>query len=402
MMMKRRQNYFRYLSLVLLLTFAWTTFAPAQSGRQQTPPDQNQKKNKRPDPSTKPDEPPVPPDLGKDPDDIVRVVTSLINIETVVYHKKSGQIVTGLKKENFTILEDGQPKEITFFSTPEAPITVTMVIDYSKLTAAFGYLGNNGQEPGQYEVLRPAAEFLSRFVKPPDDYVSVIAYDLRPTPITDFTNDPRRIQQVITLLARNQPAFSDSNLFDAMKLTLIGGKADSVVLEESKSRTTEYSGMASLKGRRKAAIIIGSGIDTFSKINFDTTRKIVQEAGVPLYFIGTGELFIKKFGDDLDPSRVMPGTPDRLTFYQAKNQLSTFAKESGGAYYPVTFAGEIRGVLQSINAMLRSQYSLGFTPTRDGKAHKLTVRVDVNGDGQTDEKEFVVQARTVYTVPKDK
>ena len=398
--MKRQHNSLRYALGLLLLAFAWTATSTAQSGRQQTPPDQQQKKNKRPDPKN-PDEPAPPPDLGKNPDDIVRVTTAVINIETVVYHKKTGQIITGLKKENFSIIEDGQPKEITNFSTPEAPITVTLVIDYSKTTAAMGFYGNNGMEPGQNEVLRPAAAFLSQFVRPPNDYVSVIAYDLRPTPLTDFTNDPRRIQQVITLLARNSPAFSDSNLFDAMQLTLIGGKADSVVLEDSKSRTMEYAGMASLKGRRKAAIIIGSGIDTFSKINFDKIRRIVQEAGVPLYFIGTGELFFKKFGDNLDPSRVMPGSIDRLTIYQSKNQMNTFAKESGGMYYPITFEGEIPNVLQSINALLRSQYSLGMTPVKDGKPHKLQVKVDVNGDGQTDEKEYVVQARTVYTVPKD-
>jgi VWFA-related protein len=399
-MMKRQHKFPRSFFALLLLVFTWTTIVPAQSGRQQTPPDQQQKKNKRPDPKN-PDEPPPPRDLGKDPDDVITVKTAVINVEAVVYHKKSGQIITGLKKENFAIVEDGQPKEITNFSTPEAPITVTMVIDYSKTTAALGFLGNNGLEAGQNEVLRPTIAFLSQFVRPPNDYVSVIAYDLRPTPLTDFTNDPRRIQQVINLLARNSPAFSDSNLFDALKLTLIGGKADAVVLENTKDRTMEYAGMASLKGRRKAAIIIGSGINTFSKINFDKTRKIVQESGVPLYFIGTGELFFKKFGDNLDPSSVLPGRIDRLTIYQSKNQMQTMAKESGGQYFPVTFEGEIPSVLQSINALLRSQYSLGMVPVKDGKPHKIQVKVDVNGDGQTDEKEFVVQARTVYTVPKD-
>jgi hypothetical protein len=59
-------------------------------------------------------------------------------------------------------------------------------------------------------------------------------------------------------------------------------------------------------------------------------------------------------------------------------------------------------VLGSINALLRSQYSLGFNPgdVRDGKTHKLKVSVDVNGDGVWDDKEFVIQARSVYTAPK--
>jgi hypothetical protein len=59
-------------------------------------------------------------------------------------------------------------------------------------------------------------------------------------------------------------------------------------------------------------------------------------------------------------------------------------------------------VLSSINALLRSQYSLGFDPgeIRDGKEHKLKVSVDVDGDGTYDDKEYVIQARQAYISPK--
>jgi hypothetical protein len=91
-----------------------------------------------------------------------------------------------------------------------------------------------------------------------------------------------------------------------------------------------------------------------------------------------------------------------MTFLQADNTLKTFAKESGGAYYPYTFEGELPKVLSSINALLRSQYSLGFKPdeVRDGKAHKILVKVDVDGDGQTDEKAYVIKSREIYNAPK--
>ena len=192
------------------------------------------------------------------------------------------------------VYEDGVKQEITNFATPEAPITVAMILEYSKLS---NYMGGNPYEPGSYEILRPAALFLSRFVRPPDDYVSVIAYDIRPTPLTDFTNDPTRINQVISLLLRNYPAFSEANLFDALKFTLIGGRGDSVVLDNSKEREAEYGGLASVTGRRKAILLVSSGIDTFSKINYGEARKIAQNAGVPIYIIGTGNLFFKKYGD---------------------------------------------------------------------------------------------------------
>lgn len=386
----------------LLLGTASELSALAQSRRQQPTPS-NQKKNKRPEQSGDKQEE-LPPDIVGKPQEAetITVSTAVVNVDAVVYHKKSGQIIMGLKKGNFAIFEDGVQKDITNFSTPEAPITVAMVVEYSKLGEALGYAGSGGMDNGTDEVVRPTAIFLSQFVKPPDDYVSVIAYDIRPTPLTDFTNDPRRIRQVIQLLLANHPAFRETNLYDALKFTLVGGRGDSVVLENSKSRTAEYAGLASLQGRRRAVILVCSGIDTFSKINYGQARKIAQNAGVPIYIIGTGNMFFKRFGDRLGATDDLMGNPGRLTFLQAQNALGTFAKETGGAYYPVTFPGEVPTALQSINALLRNQYSLGYNPgeKRDGKQHKIVVKVDVDGDGQYDDKEYTVQSRQFYNAPK--
>src|SRR5574341_1363898 len=378
----------------------------AQARRQ--PPSSDQKKNKRPpqgQETGEQQEEPLPTDIAGKDSESVKVTTNLVNVDAVVYNKKSGQITTGLHKNNFELYVDGVKKDITNFGTPEAPITVSLVVEYSKLGQIFGYYGASGQEPGQYEVIRPTAMFLSQFITP-QDYVSVIAFDMRPTPLTDFTNSPQRIQAVISLLLRNQPAFTETNLYDALKLTLVGGRGDAVVLEDSKERTIDYSGMVSVASdRRKAVLLVASGIDTFSKINYDQVRKIVQNSGIPIYIIGTANLFMKKYGDFLDPGHGtnIAGIPiDRMTFLQADNILKTFAKETGGSYYPVTFEGELPNVLSSINALLRNQYSLGFNPgeVRDGKSHKILVKVDVDGDGQTDEKAYTVKAREVFIAPK--
>ena len=393
--------------ITLGLSANTTSLLFAQARRQ--PPASDQKKNKRP-PEGQTDEQkqePLPPDLVGKPQEAekVSVTTNLVNVDAVVYNKKTGQPQLNLKQGNFAIYVDGVKKDITNFSTPEAPITVTLVVEYSKLAEKLGYYGSSGMEAGQNEVIRPTAMFLSQFIKP-EDYVSVIAYDMRPTPLTDFTNDPNRLQQVISLLLRNQPAFTESNLYDALKLTLVGGRGDSVVLENAKERTTEYSGMVSVPGgRRKAVLLVASGLDTFSKINMGEARKIVQNAGIPIYIIGTGQLFVKKYGDLMDPGRGsnISGIPiDRMTFLQADNTMKTFAKESGGAFYPVTFEGELPDVLGSINALLRSQYSLGFKPddVADGKSHKILVKVDVDGDGVYDDKAYVVRSREVYNAPK--
>ena len=405
--MRFNRSYSLFSILVaLLLVGAIAGNGWSQSRRQ--PPSSNEKKNKRPGETPKKEgdqQEPLPPDVvPSKPQDIEKVTisTQIVNVDAVVYHKKSGQIVTNLKKPNFAIFADGVQQEITNFSTPEAPITVAMVVEYSKLSEYFGYASTRGYEPGTYEVIRPTAMFLSQFIKPPDDYVSVVAFDIRPTPLTDFTNDPSRLQAVISLLLRNNPAFRETNLFDALKFVLVGGRGDAVVLEESKSDKADYSGLVSVQGRRRAVVLVASGIDTFSKINYGDARKVLQNSGIPIYIIGTAGIYKKMYADQLPATDSMLGTPGRMSWLQADNTLTTFAKETGGAYFPVTFEGELPKVLNNINALLRSQYSLAFNPgdVRDGKQHKLKVSVDIDGDGTFDDKEFVVQARQFYNSPK--
>ncbi len=405
----RFKRSYRFFAVALSLLLLGASVNPGWSQSRRQPPTSNEKKNKRPGETTKPGEPdqePLPKDIepptkGQELEKVA-ISTQIVNVDAVVYHKKSGQIVADLKKANFALFADGVQQTITNFSTPEAPITVAMVVEYSKWSEVFGLYGSGGYEPGTYEVIRPTAMFLSQFIKPPDDYVSVVAFDIRPTPLTDFTNDPSRLNAVITLLLRNTPAFRETNLFDALKFVLVGGRGDSVVLEESKSDKSEYSGLVSVQGRRRAVILVASGIDTFSKINYGDARKVLQNSGVPVYIIGTANLFKKKYGDQLPATDSLGGMPGRMTWLQADNTLTTFAKETGGAYFPVTFEGELPKVLGSINALLRSQYSLAFNPgdVRDGKQHKLQVRIDIDGDGTYDDKEYVIQARQFYNSPK--
>src|ERR1051326_4829344 len=403
----------RLVAVALASLLLASAFMPGRSAAlaqsRRTPPQSPQKKNTRPGEQQPTDQQgqqtPVPPDAIKD-QEVVKVATNIVQVEAVVYEKKTGRIVNGLKKENFAIFEDGIQRDVTNFATPDAPVTVSLVLEYSKIGQFQSYAGSMGQDYyGMEEMMAPTISFLQQFIKPPNDYVSIIAYDMRVTPLTDFTNDPARINQVISLLLRNQPVYSEANLYDALKLTLVGGKADSVVLDNSKSETAEYGGMATLQdSRRKAIFLITTGIDTFSKINYDQARKIVQNAGIPIYIIGTVEKFFKLYDDQLGATDGLLGAtqPGRMTMLQARNALKTFADESGGAYFPVTFEGAPPKILQSINAMMRSQYSLAYSvgDRRDGKQHKIVVKVDVDGDGKYDDKDYVVMARRYYNSPK--
>lgn len=396
-----------------LLIGIFSPFAVAQSRPQRPAPKGDDKKNQRPKPKTAEElkaEEEEKKRLEEEKSAVVeegvlKIETDIVNVDAVVFNKKTGQIITGLKKENFAIFEDGVKQTISSFNTPESPITVTLVLEYSKWTEMFGAYGSGGFEPGAYETIRPIAQFLTRFIKPPGDYASVIAFDMRPTPITDFTNDPARINQTINLLLRNRPAFRENNLFDAIKFSLVGGRGDSVVLDNSEAEKSDYSGMVAVKAKRRAIILVASGIDTFSKINFGEARKVVQEAGIPIYIISTGNLFYKRYESQLPATDGLTGMPGRLTFLQAKNQMNTFAKESGGMHFEMTFESEIPNYLQSINGLLRSQYSLSYdliTKREPGKKYKLEVKVDVDGDGTYDDKQFTIQHRPFISTPKEK
>jgi VWFA-related protein len=397
-------------AFALALCSLAATLSPALAQSRRTPPQEPQKKNTRPDetqqttPQTEPTAEPVPPDAIKS-DEVVKVNSNIVQIEAVVINKKTKQIVTGLKQQNFTVFEDGVQKDVTNFATPDAPITVSVVLEFSKIGQFQSYVGNGGSDRnGMSEMLTPTFMFLRNVLQTREDYVSVVAYDMRPTPLTDFTNDPSALNRVMNLLAMNRPVSDEAVLYKALNFVLAGGRADSVVLEGSDKRTQDYGGMVDITGRRKAIFLVTTGLDTSMDTNLDKTRKVVQNAGIPIYIIGTGELFFKKYGDDMDPMDNIAGAGrfGRMSMLQARNTLRVFAEESGGMYFPITFPGEINSALQSINALMRNQYSLAYSTgeRREGKRHKIVVKVDVDGDGKPDDKDFIVQARQFYNEPK--
>ncbi|MDQ5839220.1 MAG: hypothetical protein M3379_20770, partial [Acidobacteriota bacterium] len=63
-----------------------------------------------------PQRPPAP----ADEEEVVRLNTELVQLRAVVTDRK-GQPVENLKKEDFEVLENGQPREVSFFSLERAP-----------------------------------------------------------------------------------------------------------------------------------------------------------------------------------------------------------------------------------------------------------------------------------------
>jgi VWFA-related protein len=341
-------------------------------------------------PGQTPDQPPPPPTTQKDVEEAVQLNVNVVNVEATVYNKKTGAIYTGLKPANFEVYEDGVKQEITNFNPSEGPMTVVMLIEYSKRTDNY-FIGKG-------EILRPLYTLINQGVKQ-EDNVAIVAFDTRPVVITDFTGDARALNQGLGLLIQNNAAFSESNIYDALAFVLRGGKAEAVDFQGGGLvKGVDYAGLKGVE-TRSAVILVTIGIDTFSKLNYDQVRDIIADAGVPIYCIGVGNAYYKQY----DGSRYM--SPEQsLSWLQAFNTLKTFSRMSGGQYFPVTFAGELPSTMQSITNLMRSQYSIGYTPSNsrhEGKTRKIVLKVDVDGDGHFGDKDVIVQNRDSYIEPKD-
>ena len=62
--------------------------------------------------------------------DIVRVETQLINVPAVVTDK-NGHPLTGLRLDNFVVIEDGKPQQVTNFAMTDAPFEIALLLDTS-------------------------------------------------------------------------------------------------------------------------------------------------------------------------------------------------------------------------------------------------------------------------------
>lgn len=329
------------------------------NGPQQSPPSQQPEPVKPPTsstPSGQPQQQQQPP-----PQVAISVQSNLVNVDAVVTDQ-DGNLVTGLKRENFRVLDDGQPQQITNFAPTDAPITIVILMEYS--STYWGYFGGKAQVW--------ADGFLQHLSD--KDWVALKTFDLRTTLQEDFTQDKRSIDEAIRTLGF--PSFHEAVLFDALYETL--------------------NQMRDVKGK-KSILILATGFDTFSKHNLDQIITRLKETETTIFAVGMAE--------EID--LYSPGGAG-IGYLQAKNQLTTFARMTGGyAFFP-RFQGEMPDIFNTVASYLRSQYSLVFSPStpQDGKYHKIAVQI-LDDDGNPmmlvnkkgKKKKVVVTAREGYMAP---
>jgi VWFA-related protein len=295
----------------------------------------------------------------------VEVPIVTLDVVTTTQH---GDLITGLKRDNFRILEDGQPQTIINFAPTDAPLTVVMVMEFSSR--------------GYYQWFAYQAKYWADAFFPnlqQKDWVALVTFDMRSRVEADFTQNKEEVREALYHLYF--PGFSESNVFDAILDTV--------------DRLKDVKG-------KKSILLLATGIDTFSKHTLDQTIKQLRQTDVTIFAVGLD----KPYTNFLE-SRGAMGS--HLNFLQGENQLRTFAQMTGGfAWFP-QFDGEIPGIFHDVAAFLRNQYSLSYSPTnraRDGKYRKVKVEL-VGPDGgpltvldqKGKKQKYVVYAREGYQAP---
>jgi VWFA-related protein len=347
-------------------------FLGAQDQGPQSGPGQTVAKPKKPADSNEPppDQAPIPSEYKRNVDPgSVATFKSDVDIVTldVAVIGPNGQFIPQIPPGNFRLLEDNVPQQIRKVDMAQAPLTVALVVEFSNRYQSYG--------SWTWMVTQQMVWTFAASLKP-EDYCAVIAYDMKPEILTDFTVDKLKVQQALQRLTI--PSWREANMFDAV--------------------TDTAERMSTIEGR-KAILLITTGIDTFSRITYDQARKKLQEAGVPIYSVSLTGL----------QQEMMASVP--IGMLQANNELNTFARETGGRAFFPKFEGEYRGVFSDIRQALGNQYVITYSSSNrahDGTFRKIKVElVDPSGhplpikDQKGKPVKYSILTKSGYKAPRE-
>ncbi len=231
---------------------------------------------------------------------------------------KHGHYIPNLKQSDFALLDDQKaPFKVNYFHQQiNLPLRVGIVIDAStSIRTRF-----------QFEQ-QAATEFLIETLKPQADRAFVMGFDVTPNVTADWTNN---LDALETGINRLRPG-GGTALFDAVYTAC----RDKLMTERGREPV------------RKAMILISDGDDNQSRVRLDEAIKMCERSETIIYAIST----------NWTPSR---GKGDQV--------LTDMAEATGGEPFFPPSVEEMTNSFHEIQAELRSQYALNYTPA-DFKAN---------------------------------
>ena len=271
---------------------------------------------------------------------VFRSGTEIVDLYVTVTDQ-SGRLVPNLLQGDFEILDDDQPQEIVLFENEVRPITVVVMLDTSA-----------SMTPSLDLLMAGAEQFIIRML--PDDRGKVGAFSdkIQILPETEFIGNRDALIRALARLQFGNP----TRLYDA-----IGASIDT---------------LQGIEGR-KVVLVFTDGEDTQHAIGWRDVLDKARAGEVMIYTIGLES-------DYFNGVRQVRSRPD--------GRLKTFAEETGGGYFELKDTDDLGPTFTRVAQELHSQYVVGFAPSvRDGKLHKLDVRVNQRG--------MTARARKSYTAP---
>lgn len=296
--------------------------------------------------------------LAQQPDDTIKVNVDIVNVLCSV-RTKSGGLVSSLKKEDFSLFENGQKQDIKYFTREtDLPLTIGLLVDVSI-----------SQERLIDTERQAAYQFFSSVLRQ-KDLAFLISFGHEAELLQDYTNSRRLLQKSL----------------DSLRVSgQVGGVHPGPVPTASQPRgtilfdTVYLAASEQLKGQvgRKALVVITDGVDQGSRYRVDEAIKAAQLADAIIYGIYYVDPGAYGYGFGFGN----PGDHD----------LKRMAEETGGRVMRVDRKHSLQDVFREIQDEMRSQYAIGYTPvngTKDGSFRKIDIKLA--------DKDLRVQARKGY------
>jgi Ca-activated chloride channel family protein len=252
---------------------------------------------------------------------------------------RGGRLVPDLKREDFEILDNGRPADLTVFSNEQLPITVAVMLDMS-----------NSMREEFKQVREAALHFVS--VLAPADRARIGSFGDEVALSPHLTGD----KQVLTRVVEEElwpggPTPLWTAIEDAMRsLTDEPGRKVVLTLTDGDDACRLRIQPRPPRPDPKTGRIPAwkpTGVDYCS--TFDSTRARALRQEFMVYAIGMPDL---------------------------SRDMTNLAAETGGGYFNLGGDANLNESFARVVEELHHQYLLGFTPAiLDGGVHKLDVRV---------------------------
>jgi VWFA-related protein len=266
----------------------------------------------------------------QDEESTIRVDVDVVNVLATVRDKK-GRLISSLTKDDFLVEENGVPQEITYFSQQsDLPLTIGLLVDTSV-----------SQQRLIEEERSASFQFFEQILRHSKDLAFLISFDVDVELLQDLTDSMTLLHQGLQDL---EVQGSAGGLHPGPVPT--SGRTPGTVMFDAIYLASDE--MLKPQVGRKAVVLVSDGNDYGSRLDLDEAVEAAHRGDVVVYGI---RYFDREF---YFRSGAMGGG--------GYGTMKKLGRETGGNVFEVTKKQTLKEIFDEIQAELRSQYNIGYTP----------------------------------------